>query len=203
MSRIWNTSGSPEIGTMCWWHVDLYIQSVPGGESVIRTCLNPPPKSTGTNRMQYYLPDELVLIGCRHRTDSMQPEKNSFLGRGTCVGPLFLQKDLTGANKVLFDGDWHLCRWRWTRFAHQHAVAVPWHAQKVVVRSDLAGEAQDCGCGLQHNFYLGTERTAMNSLVPFLPVLQDRTGLRHALRLRMGRRSGNLLPVAQRTNAST
>ena len=55
--------------------------------------------------MQYYLPDELVLIGCRHRTDSMQPEKNSFLGRGTCVGPLFLQKDLTGANKVLFDGD--------------------------------------------------------------------------------------------------
>ena len=30
-------------------------------------------------------------------------------------------------------------------------------------------------------FYLGTERTAMNGLVPFLPVPQDRTGLRHAL----------------------
>ena len=27
----------------------------------------------------------------------------------------------------------------------QHAVAVPWHAQKVIVRSDLAGEAQDSG----------------------------------------------------------
>ena len=26
----------------------------------IRVCLNPPPKSTGTNRMDYYLPDELV-----------------------------------------------------------------------------------------------------------------------------------------------
>ena len=30
-------------------------------------------------------------------------------------------------------------------------------------------------------FYLGTERTAMNSLVPFLPVPQGRIGLRHAL----------------------
>ena len=26
--------------------------------------------------------------------------------------------DRTGTNKVLFDGDWHHCRWRWTRFAH-------------------------------------------------------------------------------------
>ena len=51
-----------------------------------RACLNPPPKSTGTNRIEDYLPDELVLIGCQHRTDSMQPEKCSFLGRGrTCV----------------------------------------------------------------------------------------------------------------------
>ena len=31
-------------------------------------------------------------------------------------------------------------------------------------------------------FYLGTERTAMNSLVLFLPVPQSRLGLRHALR---------------------
>ena len=29
----------------------------------IRACLNPPPKSTGTNRMEDRLPDELVLIG--------------------------------------------------------------------------------------------------------------------------------------------
>ena len=28
--------------------------------------------------MECYLPDEVVLIGCRHRTDSMQPERNSF-----------------------------------------------------------------------------------------------------------------------------
>ena len=35
-------------------------------------------------------------------------------------------------------------------------------------------------------FYLGTERTAMNSLVPFLPVPQGRTGLRHALTCVLG-----------------
>ena len=41
--------------------------------------------------MEYSWPDELVLIGCRHGADSMQPEKNVFLGRGrTCVGPHFL-----------------------------------------------------------------------------------------------------------------
>ena len=49
--------------------------------------------------MEYYLPDALVLIGCRHRTDSMHPEKNSFLrsrknmcstGRKACVGPPIL-----------------------------------------------------------------------------------------------------------------
>ena len=35
--------------------------------------------------------------------------------------------------------------------------------------------------GPKHDFYLGTERTTMNSLVPFLPVPQGRAGLRHAL----------------------
>ena len=29
--------------------------------------------------MEHYWPDEFVLIGCRYTTDSMQPEKNSFL----------------------------------------------------------------------------------------------------------------------------
>ena len=40
--------------------------------------------------MEYYLPHALVLLGCRHRTDAMQPEKNSFRGRGrTCVSTPF------------------------------------------------------------------------------------------------------------------
>ena len=36
-----NTSGSPEIGTTCWWQVDPYnsIRAVPGGESVLRLSL--------------------------------------------------------------------------------------------------------------------------------------------------------------------
>ena len=62
----------------------------------MRACLNPPPKSTGTNRMEYHLLDEVVLIGCQHRTDSMQPEQDRFLGRGRkFVSPLFLQEDRT------------------------------------------------------------------------------------------------------------
>ena len=79
--------------------------------------LTPLQKSTGTNRIASYLPDELILIGCQHRTDSMQPEENSFLGR-TCVGPFFLlQEDRTARpnghqQSLVFDGDGHHCRWR-------------------------------------------------------------------------------------------
>ena len=73
----------------------------------------------------------------------------------------------TGATKILFDGDGHDCRWRWTLVAHKHAVVVSWHAQKVIVRSDLAGEAEASGWTQTRYFYQGTDRTAMNSLVPF------------------------------------
>ena len=58
---------------------------------------------------------------------------------------------------------------------------MPWNAQKVIVGSGLAGEAKDSGW-TQTRFVseeLGTERTAMNSLVPFLPVLHGRIGLKH------------------------
>ena len=61
------------------------------------------------------------------------------------------------------------------RFAHQHAVAVPWHTQKVIVRGDLAGEAQGSRWTQTRFFYLGMKRTTMNSLVPFLQVSQGRT----------------------------
>ena len=60
-------------------------------------------------------------------------------------------------------------------FWAQHAVAVLWHAQKVIARSDLVGKAQDSGW---------TQRNGTNghdSLVPFLPVPQGRIGLRHSL----------------------
>ena len=88
--------------------------------------------------------------------------------------------DRTGANRALFDEHGHHCRWRWTLIAHQHAVVLSWHVQNVVVRTDLAGEAQDSGW-TQTRFYLGTERTTMNSLVPFRSVPQGRIELGHAL----------------------
>ena len=69
-------------------------------------------------------------------------------------------------------------------FCERHAVAVPWHAQKVIVRSDLAGEAQDSEWIQTRSCYLGTERTATNSVVPSLPVPQGRRGFRHALRVK-------------------
>lgn len=36
-----------------------------------------------------------------------------------------------------------LGRWRWALLADQHAAAVSWHVKKVIVDTDLAGEAQD------------------------------------------------------------
>ena len=56
---------------------------------MVRACLNPPPKSAGTSRMEDYLPDEFVPIGCRHRTDSMQPEKKqiSRKRKNMCLTP--------------------------------------------------------------------------------------------------------------------
>lgn len=42
----------------------------------VRACLNPLPKIIGTNRREYHLPDELVLMGLYgKRIDSVQPDK--------------------------------------------------------------------------------------------------------------------------------
>ena len=57
----------------------------------LRACLNHPPKEHW-NELIFFLffagsVGTLILIGCRHRTDSMQPEENSFLGKrkNTCL----------------------------------------------------------------------------------------------------------------------
>ena len=63
--------------------------------------------------------------------------------------PLFFRRterpDRTGTSRVLFDGDGHHCRWRLTLLALKHAVVVSWHAQKVIVRTGLADDAQYSG----------------------------------------------------------
>ena len=75
--------------------------------------LTPLQRALGRTELNIYLPDELVLIACRHRTDSMQPVKNSVLGR-TCVwDPYFFLRrterpDRMGTNEVLFNGDFDI-----------------------------------------------------------------------------------------------
>ena len=66
--------------------------------------------------------------------------------------------DRTGANKVLFDGDGHHCRWgKWTliTITDQHAATaaaaiVSLHVQKVIARTDLAGEPKILDLSLIH-----------------------------------------------------
>ena len=79
----------------------------------------------------------------------------------------------------MLDEDGHYCRWTWTFIAHQHPVVVSWHVLKVIVRTDLAGEAQDSGWTQTRDFYLGAERATMNSLVPVRSVPQGRIEFTH------------------------
>ena len=74
-------------------------------------------------------------------------------------------------------------RWMSTPIAHQYAVGVTWLVQKAIVRTDLAGEAQDSG-RTKHGFLptVGTERKTMQRLVPFRSGPQGQIELRHALR---------------------
>lgn len=116
-------------------------------------CLDLPPKSTDTNQMNYYLPEELILISCRYRTDSCSPRKtvlSLFLENNEHALGLFFffrrteRPDRTNGHKwrlVWMELGIYYCRCRWTRTAHQHAVGASWHALKVIVRTDLAGEA--------------------------------------------------------------
>ena len=93
------------------------------------------------------------------------------------LGPFFFFKrterpDRTGTNKVLFE---------WTPFSHQHAV-VSWTCEKGCCSYWLGWRGSKFWMDPNTILYLGTERTAMNSLVPFRPVPQGRRELRHALR---------------------
>ena len=137
--------------------------------------------------MEYYLPDELELIGWRHRTNSMQPEKNSFLGRGrTCVWPLFLlQEDRTSRPtghkystrivwwRFIAEGGGHILRT--TRCCCAVACAKRYRSYS------FAWQGPRFWMDPNTFFYLGAERMTMSNLVPFLPVPQGRIGWRHAL----------------------
>ena len=89
-------------------------KEVPGTTSV-RVCLYPPPESIGTNRMEYYLPHELVMIGCGKRIDSVQPKKNSRSRKRkkkcctpfSCLGGPNGPTEREQINSRLFDADGH------------------------------------------------------------------------------------------------
>ena len=77
-------------------------------------------------------------------------------------------------------------RWMSTPIAHQYAVVVTWLVQKAIVRTDLAGEAQDSGWIQTRFFYIGTERTATKKQprsVPYGPTRSNRVKTRSEARL--------------------
>ena len=106
-----------------------------------------------------------------------------------CLNPLQRALERTEWNNicqmlVLIDCR-HCCRWKWTLLAHQHA-DVSWHVRKVVIRTDLAGEAQDSGWtdGPKHGFLPrnGTNDHEQPRSVPFGYIRSNILQLRHALR---------------------
>ena len=97
-----------------------------------------------------------------------------------CWTPFFFfMPDRTGTSNILFDGDGHHCSWRWTHVAHQPAVVVWWHVQKVIVRNDLTGEAKDSGWP-QTRFFPrnGTNDQEQSRCVPFCPTRLNRVKTR-------------------------
>ena len=91
----------------------------------------------------YWLVANIEQIPC-------SPEKNSVVGIGriSVWAHFLIQEDVTGRpNRNKWGILWRLtCQYMEVdTFCAQDAVAVLWHAQKVIVRSDLAVEAQDYG----------------------------------------------------------
>ena len=114
----------------------------------MRAYLNPPPESNGTNRIEYYLPD----VG----TD-WWPTSNRFYAareiqfsrkrNNMCFDSFFgrtERPDRMGSDIVLFDGDCHHRRWRWTHFAH-NTLLLCRGMRKGLSFVVMAGEAQDSG----------------------------------------------------------
>ena len=139
----------------------------------LRACLNPPSESIGTNRMEYVLSHESVLIGHgKRKRISTAREKQYILEEGgEMLHPFFFfgrteRPDRTGTNSISFDVDGHHRRWAWTPNCAQQRVGVVACA-KYAVHTDSAGEAQNSAWTNPRFFRVGTERMPTSSLVPF------------------------------------
>ena len=139
--------------------------------------------------MEYYLPDELIVIGCRHRTGSLKPERKRFCRetKNMCWTPFSCSGGPNGPteraqNKVLFDGvGHHCCRRRWTLNCAPARCVVSWHVRSVYRAYGFGWRGPRFWMDPNTFLYLGTERTTMNRLVAFRSVPQGRIGLRHAV----------------------
>ena len=121
--------------------------------------------------MEYYLPHELVLIGCGKGIDSVQPEKNSIFRQRkkkcwtpfSCLGG---PNDPTEREQIAdylmyMDTTEDGCR-------HQCALACP----KDTVRADSAGEAQDSTWTQVRFLYTnGTNDHEQPRSAPLVPML--------------------------------
>ena len=134
--------------------------------------------------MEDYLADELVLIGCRH---AAREKHFSRKRKNMCLTPFSLQEDRTARptqiKYCLMEIDITVDE-RWTHFAHDTLLLCRGMRKRLSFVLIWLARPKILD-GPKHDFYLGTERTAMNSFVPFLPVPQGRIGLTHALTLKV------------------
>ena len=128
-------------------NLSLYVPSIfigtHQGRSGSGRVLTPPRETIGTNRTEYYLPHELVLIGCGKRIASVKPKQNNVSRKGEeeALHPFFVirrteRSDRTGTKSISFDVDGDATG---DGRGHQYNAA----CAKYTVRTDSAGEAQD------------------------------------------------------------
>ena len=112
-----NTCGSPEIGTACWWHVDPYIRSVPGGDSVIRLSLgmrlvNLLPVAQRTNALTNGIVDRTMGHWSWGRI-SRPPWKKRFLKKSEFPHVKNL-KNVSGSTEIGTTCWWHVDPYIWS-----------------------------------------------------------------------------------------
>ena len=135
-----------------------------------------------TNRMEYYLSHELVLIRCGKRTDSVQPDKNrvSRKRKKNCCTPFFSSLGGPNGSTEPEQIPSHLMRCKWTPQKMDVDATFPWACAKHIVRTNWAGDAENSACSQARVFTRGKTRITTRSpvsvrSVPLVPMLYMRS----------------------------